>query len=158
MIATSQVMAALQPWLGPRLAAWMAPLMEEMAVKMNGYSSRKKPDVLRDELDSLLFQALRHFTRGTMLAEISDGSWIRIQVEDIAMMADELMLLIFQQFPVDSHHLLLLREYSMGQASLAALKILYTHFAPLQSPDELEAIASVIRACHPAFRWREWLL
>ncbi|MBQ4074360.1 MAG: hypothetical protein IJD39_04070 [Clostridia bacterium] len=157
MIATAQVMAALQPWLGARLSHWMAPLMEEMALKMNAYSTRNDPKALRDELDSMLFQALRHFTRGTMLAEISDGSWVRIQIEDIAMMADELMLLIFDQFSVDSHHLLLLRDYSMGCASLSALRVLYTRFAPLQSEQELQAIAGVIRACHPAFRWRQWL-
>ena len=157
MIATAQVMAALQPWLGARLSGWMAPLMEEMALKMNACSPHRGMKPLRDELDSMLFQALRYYTRGTMLAEVQENQWIRIQIEDIAMMADELMLLLFDQFPADSQHLLLLREYSMSCASLSALRVLYTRFAPLQSQEELQAIRAVIRSCHPPFRWQQWL-
>ena len=157
MIATAQVMSTLQPWISARLLGQMAPLAEEIALKMNAYSSRHLPEGLRDEIDSMLFQALRYYTRGTMLSELPDGTWIRIQIDDIAMMTDEVMLLIFQQFPLDGYHLSLLQDYSMRCASLSALRVLYTRFSSLQSPQELNAIASVIRSCHPSFRWREWL-
>ncbi|MBE5787375.1 MAG: hypothetical protein E7324_07525 [Clostridiales bacterium] len=157
MIATGQVMITLQPWLGVRLSRQMEGLMEDLARQMNLYSSRYDPDDLARQLDSRLFCAVRDLTKCTMLAEMEEGIWIRIQVEDFAMMADELMLLIFQQFPVDAAHFMLLQEYSMRCASLSALRVLYTRFSSLQSPQELNAIASVIRSCHPSFRWREWL-
>ena len=157
MISTAQVMSTLQPWVSVRLLGLMEPLSEEIALKMNAYSSRHLPEGLRDNLDSLLFQALRHYTRGTMLSELPDGTWIRIRMEDISMMTDELMLLVFQQFPADQYHLSLLRDYSMRCSSLSALRMLYTRFAELQSSEELAAIKSVARSCHPAFRWREWL-
>lgn len=158
MIAVAQVEIALQPWLGVRLSRALFPFMEEIAGLLNGYSAhRAPPDALFHQLDSLLFRAVREQTGGSMLAMLQDGSWIRIQVEDFATMADDLLLLVFQLFPVDSFHLLLLRDYSMRQSSLAALRVLYTRFAALQTPGELETIASVARACHPAFRLRGWL-
>lgn len=157
MIAKGQVMIALQPWLGARLSGWLEPVMDEITRRLNLYSSRQAPEALCQEMDSMLFQAIRHFTRGTMLAQLPDGTWVRIQMEDIAMMADDLMGLVFQQFPVDSAHLIILREYSLRCASLSALKALYTRYAALHSQEELRAIESVARACHPPFRWQGWL-
>ena len=157
MIAQAQVMIALQPWLGVRLSRALEPLMGEITGRLNVYSSRQAPDALAEELDSLLFRAVRQATRGTMLTQLADESWVRIRVEDFSVMADDLLLLVFSEFPVDSRHLLLLREYSMRQASLSALRALYTRFAALQTPEELRTIASVVRSCYPAFRWREWL-
>ena len=157
MIAQAQVMIALQPWLGVRLSRVLEPLMGEITGRLNVYSSRQAPDALAEELDSLLFRAVRQATRGTMLTQLADESWVRIRVEDFSVMADDLLLLVFSEFPVDSRHLLLLREYSMRHASLSALRALYTRYSALQTPEELRTIASVVRSCYPAFRWREWL-
>ena len=157
MIAASQVMIALQPWLGAPLARAIEPCMDEITHRLNAYSSRQAPDQLQDDLDSLLFCAVRDATRGRMLIQMEDGSLIRIQVDDFATMADELLYLLFSQFPVDGRHLLLLQEYSMRRESLSALKTLYTRFAALQSPQELQMIASVARSCHEPYRLRGWL-
>lgn len=158
MISVAQVEAALRPWLGARLSEALLPVMEEIAGLLNGYAPQHAaPDALSARLNSLLFRAVREETGGFMLAMLQDGSWIRIRVEDFETMADDLLLLVFERFPADSFHLLLLREYSMRQSSLAALRTLYTRFASLQTPKELETIASVARACHPAFRLRGWL-
>ena len=157
MITVAQVMIALHPWLGASLSRAIEPCMDEIAHRMNAYSSRQAPDRLQDDLDSLLFCAVRDATRGRMLIQMEDGSLYRIQVDDFSTMADDLMELIFARFPVDQRHFLLLQEYSMRRESLAALKTLYTRFAALQSPQELEAIASVARACHAPFRLRGWL-
>lgn len=157
MISVGQVMITLQPWLGARLLRALEPCMDEIAHMLNAYSSRQAPDSLQDELDSLLFYAVHEATKGRMLMQLADESWIRIRVEDFATMADELMELVFARFPADSYHLLLLREYSLRRESLSALKTLYTRFASLQSSRELETIASVARNCHPAFRLHGWL-
>ncbi|MBQ2976545.1 MAG: hypothetical protein IJE17_03560 [Clostridia bacterium] len=157
MIAEAQVMIALQPWLGPGLLGLLSPVIRDITGRLNAYSSRREPDELQDALDSLLFFAVRDATRGSMLIQLPDETLIRIRVEDFSVMADDLMLLIFEKFPVDQRHLLLLREYSMRKPSLAALRVLYTRFASLQTCQELTAIASVARSCHPAFRLRGWL-
>ena len=157
MIAESQVMIVLRPWLGAGLSQALTPLMGDIATRLNAYSSRQAPEQLARDLDSRLFNAVREATRGAMLVQVDDGGWVRVRVEDFAVMADELLLLIFEEFPVDAQHLLLLREYSLRRASLSALRALYTRFASLQSPQELQAIASVARSCYPPFRWRQWL-
>lgn len=157
MIAEAQVMIALQPWLGARLLETLSPVVRDITGRLNAYSSRNTPDALQEALDSLLFFAVREATRGSMLIRLADESLVRIRVEDFFVMADDLMLLVFEELPVDQRHLLLLREYSMRKPSLAALRVLYTRFSSLQTPAELETISSVARACHPAFRLRGWL-
>ena len=92
-----------------------------------------------------------------MLAQLPDDTFVRVQVQDFAVIADELMLLPFLDFPRDGEHLQFLREYSLQHASLSALRVLYTRFGAQQSPKELSAIVSVVKSCYPAFRWREWL-
>lgn len=156
MIAQSQVMIVLQPWLGVPLLQALEPLMPQIASRLNGFSIRRE-EPLAQELDSLLFRSVREATRGQMLAQLEDGTFVRIRLEDFSAMADELMLLVFLDFPTDSAHLIFLRDYSMRCASLSALRALYTKFAQMQTPQELEAIASVAKSCYPAFRWREWL-
>lgn len=157
MITQARVRQTLYPWLGGPLLAALEPLTGDIAGRLNGYSIRKGADALTGELDSLLFQAVRKATEGSMLAQLPDDTFVRVQVEDFAVMADELMLLAFQEFPNDGEHLQFLRDYSLRHASLSALRVLYTRFGAQQSPQELNAIVSVVKSCYPAFRWREWL-
>lgn len=156
MIAQAQVMIVLRPWLGAPLLEAVAPLTGDIAARLNGFSIRRD-DGLAASLDSLLFRAVHQITQGKMLAQLDDGTFVRIRLEDFSAMTDELMLLAFQDFPVDSRHLIFLQRYSMEHSSLSALRALYTRFAELQTPQELAAIASVAKKCYPVFRWREWL-
>lgn len=156
MVAQAQVMIALKPWLGAPLLEKLSGLTGDLAARLNGFSIRKNIP-LAQEMDSMLFRAVREITGGRMLAQLDDGTYVRIRLEDFSAMADELMLLVFLEFPADSRHLLFLRQYSMEHASLSALRVLYTRFSALQTGEELAAIASVARACYPPFRWRDWL-
>ena len=157
MIAQSQVIVTLRPWLGPYLTDALMPMMGDIAGRLNAFSLRRDIGQLSGELDTLLFNAVRLATRGTLLIRLEDDSWVRVRLEDFTTMADELMLLVFEDFLVDESHFTALREYSMRCASLSALRALYTHFDSLQSEQELRTIAAVVRSCYPAFRWREWL-
>lgn len=149
-------MVVLRPWLGAPLLQALTPLMGVLAGRLNGFSV-KHGDGLAGEIDSLLFRAARDATGGSLLARLDDGTYVRIRLEDFSAMADELMLLPFMELPVDGTHLLYLRDYSMRHPSLSALRVLYTRFSSLQSPGELQAIASVAQSCYPAFRWQGWL-
>ena len=157
MISQAQVRQVLTPWLGGPLLNALEPVTGDIAGRLNGFSIRRGADDLAGELDSLLFRAVRSATEGSMLVQLPDESFVRVHVEDFAVMADELMLLPFRDFPTDGEHLQFLRDYSLRHASLSALRALYTRFAPLQTREELSAIASVAKGCYPAFRWREWL-
>ena len=157
MIAQAQVMEKLRPWLGPYLSEALWPVMGDIAVRLNGYSPRRDLAELMDDLDRLLFNAVRVATNGTLLIQLEDETWVRLRLEDFSAMADELLLLVFLDFPADDYHMRLVRDFSIRRASLSALRALYTHFANWQSSQELRAVASVARSCYPAFRWREWL-
>ena len=157
MVSQAQVMIVLKPWLGGPLLEALTPTVSEIAGRLNGFSFGGSRDGLAAELDSLLFRAVRQATGGRMLIALEDGTWVRVRLEDFAAMADELMLLPFLELPADEKQLQSLRDYSMRYPSLSALRTLYTRFAPLQTREELAAIASVVKSCYPAFRWREWL-
>ncbi|MBR3108487.1 MAG: hypothetical protein IKH30_15100 [Clostridia bacterium] len=157
MISQAQVRKILTPWLGSPLLNALEPLTGDIASRLNGCSISRNADAMADALDSLLFRSVRSATEGSMLARLPDDTFVRVQVEDFAVMADELMFLPFQEFPNDGEHLQFLREYSLRHASLSALRALYTRFGAQQSPKELAAIVSVVKSCYPPFRWREWL-
>ncbi len=157
MISQAQVRQLLTPWLGGPLLNALEPLTGDIAGRLNGFSIRRGADTLAGDLDSLLFRAVRSATEGTMLARLPDDTFVRVQVEDFAVMADELMYLCFRDFPNDGEHLQFLRDYSLRHASLSALRALYTRFGAQQTPKEMAAIVSVVKSCYPPFRWREWL-
>jgi len=156
MIAQAQVMVTLRPWLGAPLMQAVDGVIREIAGRLNGFSIHRD-DELAHTLDSMLFQAVREATQGKMLIALEDGSFVRVRLEDFSAMADELMLLVFQEFPADGRHLAYLQQYALKHSSLSALRMLYTRFQEFQTPQELEAIASVARSCYPPFRWRQWL-
>lgn len=157
MIAQAQVIFTLRPWLGPYLTETLSPLMGDICGRLNAFSLKQEISRLADDLDRLLFNAVRVATRGTLLVLLEDDTWVRVRLEDFTVMADDLMLLVFLDFPVDETHFQALRDYSMHRASLSALRALYTRFDSLQTGQELRAIGGVIRSCYPAFRWRDWL-
>ena len=157
MIAQAQVMIVLRPWLGGSLMAALPALPGEIAARLSGFSMERDAERMAKEMDSLLFRAVRYATGGSMLAQMDDGGYVRIRLEDFADMADELMLLVFDEFPTDSRHFLFLRDYSMRHPSLSALRALYTRFGSFQSAQELAAIAAVAKDCYRPFRWQSWL-
>ena len=157
MIAQSQVMAVLRPWLGAPLLEALSPLTANLAGRLNGFSIQRGEDHWAQEIDSALFLAVRRATRGSMLAQLEDGTYVRVRLEDFSAMADELLFLSFDAFPLDEAHLKFLRDYSMRHESLSALRALYTRFADMQTAQELTMISSVVKKCYPPFRWRHWL-
>ena len=157
MAAVTQVTALLEPWLGARLTGALVPCAEEITRALNAYTIRRDPEELYQELDSLLFRAIHGATRGAMLVEAPDGGQVRMRLEDVATLADEVLFLALNELPADQKHLQAVQQYALRRDSLAALKALYLHFAPMQTRQELCAIASLIRNCYPPFRWRLWL-
>ena len=67
------------------------------------------------------------------------------------------MWLLFEQFPIDARHLMLLRDYYVNVSSLSAIRALYERFREYETLDELKALRRVARGSYPAFRWKTWL-
>ena len=157
MIAYSQLLSTLQPWLGNELMQLMDDALQDIHVHLCGYSTRHDPEESLEWIDRKLLMAIKKATNGQFLVRLPDDTWVRIYLDDIAAMADEVMFILFDSFPVDPWHMQFLQAYSMRRSSLSALRVLYTKMAHMQSEDELNAIRRVIRECYPAFRWRMWL-
>lgn len=157
VVAQGQVLGLMQPWLGTELTAALAPAAEDITRRLNAYTIRQDPDELLAQIDSLLFRAVHGATRGSMIVALPDGSRVRMRLDDISALADEILFLALNELPADQKHLQAVQQFSLRRDSLSALRALYVHFAPLETREELNAIAALTRNCYPPFRWREWL-
>ena len=158
MISEQQVNRLLAPWLGSALLQVRPRITQQTQKRLNDFvSARDKPAVLRNSLEGLLYASVRDATEGDMRILLDDGSVVKMESADFPMLADELMYLIFEQFPTDAHHLMLLRDFSLHESSLSAIRALWTRFADYETEEERRALARVARQAHPAFRWKSWL-
>ncbi len=157
-MAPERTASVLRPWLGSDFVAAHAPLMERLCLRLTRFLPQRDSLALTaQDLDSLLFMAVRDATGGRMLLRMDNDTYIRVRLADFAVMADELLCLLMEKLPVDEQSFLLIRDYSLHAGSLAALKALYLRYEAFQSPEEFKTIVRVIRTCHPPFRWRGWL-
>ena len=82
---------------------------------------------------------------------------MRVRVDDVDAMADEVLYLKLQQLPRNPEQYQRLRQFAMTHESLSALRTLYLRFAAFQTPDELDFIARTVRCAYSPYRWHEWL-
>ena len=147
MVAQERVTRLLQPWLG---AAFLqrCDLAQQAADTLNGCDIAQTPiALLAKDLDEMIFHTLRDMTFGDM----------RVRVDDVDAMADELLYLKLQQLPRNPEQYQRLRQFAMTHESLSALRTLYLRFAAFQTPDELDFIARTVRCAYSPYRWHEWL-
>ena len=158
MVSEQQVFHLLSPWLGSALLRVRPQIVTETQKRLNAFvSARDKAADLRNSLEGYLYSAVRSVTEGDMRVLLDSGTVIKMESDDFPVLADELLYLIFDQFPTDAHHLMLLRDYSLRENSLSAIRALYLRFADYETEEERKTLARVARQSHPAFRWREWL-
>ena len=158
MVSEQQVYHLLSPWLGSALLQVRPQIVKETQKRLNAFvSARDKAADLRNSLEGFLYSSVRDATEGDLRILLDSGSVVRMEAEDFPMLADELLYLIFDQFPTDAHHLMLLRDYSLRENSLSAIRALYLRFADYETEEERKTLARVARESHPAFRWRGWL-
>ena len=158
MTMLERVAATLSPWLGSAFVVRHADLMERLAFKITQFNRlRGSLQLAAQDMDTLLFMAVREQTGGRMVLPMDNGQHFRLRLEDFALMADELMYLLLAGLPQDGQSFLMIREYSMRQGSLAALKALWLNYAPFQGEEEYRTVERIIKGSHPPFRWRQWL-
>lgn len=157
MVLQERVTRLLQPWLG---AAFLqrCELAQRAADTLNGCDIAQTPiALLAKDLDEMIFHTLRDMTCGDMRVLLDDGRTMRVRVDDVDAMADEVLYLKLQQLPRNPEQYQRLRQFAMTHESLAALRTLYLRFASFQTPDELDFIARTVRSAYSPYRWHEWL-
>ena len=158
MVTGQQVGSLLAPWLGSALLQARPQIVREVSRRLNAYVPvRDSAATLRSGLEGLLRATVLEATEGDLRIMLDDGSVVRMEEGDFPILADELMYLVFEQFPTDAHHLMLLRDFSLRENSLSAVRTLYTRFSDYETLEEKRALAKIAREAHPAFRWKSWL-
>lgn len=158
MISPEAVMQTLQPWLGADYLAEKAGLCSRLAALLHGFwPERDTLPHLAQQLDNLLFMAVREDTGGRMALLMDSGQLIRLRMNDFALMADELLYLLFAALPRSPFHLATIREYAMRSGSLSALRAQYLLYPHMQTPEETKTLYRVITTCHEPWRYRHWI-
>ncbi|NLE69640.1 MAG: hypothetical protein GX611_05565 [Clostridiales bacterium] len=151
-------MQTLQPWLGADYLAEKAGLCSRLAALLHGFwPERDTLSHLAQQLDNLLFMAVREDTGGRMALLMDSGQLIRLRMNDFALMADELLYLLFATLPRSPFHLATIREYAMRSGSLSALRAQYLLYPHMQTPEETKTLYRVITTCHEPWRFRHWI-
>ncbi len=158
MIAVSQIVCALTPWLGSCFLSQNEGTVNSIATKLNTFVlGRESFESLAIKINDMLFFAVRSFTDGKMALKMDSGLSYRIRMEDFGVMTDDLLYLLFAALPKNRQHCLALQDYSIKNNSLAALRALYMDFASFQTEEERLTLKKVIVSCFDKARWRYWL-
>ena len=157
MVQENAVRETLCPWLGTAFLSWCDVCNQACGLLNGADCSQAGLDALYGALDRLLFHTLRDGTRGDMRILLDDGRTVRVRLDDVDQMADDVLYLALADLARTPWQYGQVRQFALTHSSLAALRALYTGFAAFQTQDELRLIARTIRSCHPAFRWRGWL-
>ena len=158
MIELESIAQTLRPWLGDELVNRMPRVLTEAQRRLSTFTAgRDDLAELEQSLEGLMYTAVRRETGAAFLVTLEDQSRVRMEPDDFPVIADELMWLLFERFPIDARHLMLLRDYSMRASSLSAIRALYLRFREYETLDELKALRRVARGSYPAYRWQSWL-
>ena len=157
MVRVDTAAQVLRPWLGTAFLT-ACDVCERACAALNAFSpAAGDMAALADRLNTLLFRQIRALTEGDMRVLLDDGRVVRVRVDDIDQMADELLFLVLRGLPRSAWQYGRLRSFALSHESLSALRALYQRFSSCQTEDELALIARTVRTCHPAYRWRGWL-
>lgn len=158
MVTAERTADMLRPWLGSDFVACHPEVIRQAAMRLNAFGfNRDDLSLVQQDVDSMLFMAVRNATSGRMVLRMDTDDLIRVRVSDFSVMADELMYLLLEDLPRDQRTLDAIRAYSLRTSSLSSLKALYLLFPHAQTEEELHTLRRVIKTCHPHFRWRQWL-
>lgn len=156
-MSVTEIRALLRPWLGEELLSHCDICAQAEELLQAFEPATGDIEMLFQRLSTLFFSTVREYTRRAMCVRLDDGRIMRVRVDDIDQMADEALYLRLRLLPHSAFQCSRLRQYAMTHDSLSALRALYVDFAAFQTEDERAFIERMIRACHPAYRWRAWL-
>lgn len=157
MIQREHVARLLRPWLGQALLD-CTNVCEDAALMLGEFDVMHGDyGVLAESLRSLLYRTVYAITRGDMTVYRDGGKRALIRMEDLEIMADSLLYLLFQTLVHSAWNCNRIREFALSHDSLSAIRALYVDFAEFQTEEEKAVLAHTARTCHPAFRYRSWL-
>ena len=152
-----EVERVLRPWLGS-LFLNATPLSALVTEKIAAYAPyRQDFEDLYKELEVLLITRLNSLTNGTLTVVLDNYHTRRLGQRVVSAMTDDLMGIVFDKLTPFSANFLKINDYSMHNASLNALRVLYQKYASFFSPEEYAFMISMIKNVYPEERYRSWM-
>ncbi len=151
-ITQDDALYALEPWLGRPLLLRNPVLGSDVALHLNRFFTEKGEegevavslDQLRTQLESLLFNSIYAATGGTMKSVSQSGQTLLIRTQQLPVIADALMDLIFYHLPVSEPSFELLNAYAMHHTSLPAMRRLYLDYGAYMPPMNRDIFRRII--------------
>ena len=157
MIESWHVREALRSRLGSSLVDEPG-FADPLADILRSYASYKDTfAVLATRVEETLFNMLYDRLGSSMSIRMNDGSFRRFRSVEFKDAADDVMGVFFDQLRVYSVNYESLQAYAMESGSFSAMRVLYTRYRDLMTPEERKVLANVIREAHPESDWKEWL-
>ncbi len=154
-ISPQTVQRILTPRVGSRLLQ-AVPLAQKASELLSGFSPFSTTlEEVSQQLCNTLFNSLYDFLGPAMTVLLDNGRQMRIRMQDIPDIADDVMGALLDALPVTSSNLQMLREYALRQTSLSAMRVLLVKYP--QPPEEKAILCRVIRDNYPPWRYESWL-
>ncbi len=156
-IGLEDVERALRPWLGTFFLT-SNQFSQSVAQKLQEYAPyRQSLESLHEELESFMIRGLSRLTGGDMRVMLDNYKTIRLSLQDIQWMTDDVMGVLFDKLTPFSMNFIKLNDYALHVESLAAMRVLYQKYATFFSDEEFRFLIEMIRKTYPPPRYEAWL-
>lgn len=156
-ITLQDVENVLRPWLGTlfltsnTLARGITHRLQEHA------PYRQTLEALHQEVESYIIRGLNHFTSGDLRVMLDNYQTVRLSLQDVQWMTDDVMGVLFDNLTPFSMNFLKLNDYAMHVESLAAMRVLYQKYRSFFEPEAFQFLTQMIRDIYPPYRYEAWL-
>ena len=155
-ISRDRVMSALLPHIGS-LAISSSEIVSSTTQFLQTYAPyRQDLFDFRNSLEFFMIKSLHSISSGSFLFLI-DRRQIKITLEEIEIITDDLMGVLFDFLTPFSANFIKINKYSMQVYSLSALRVLYQKYESFFSEQEYAVVKTMIRNNFPAYRYESWL-
>ena len=156
-IALQDMERVLRPWVGTTFLSSNS-FAEELTQKLREHAPyRQTLYDLRADMESTIVTKLSRFTGGTMRVMLDNYHTVRLTLQDVQWMTDDVMGVLFEKLTPISINFEKLNEYALKVESLAAMRVLYQKYAPFFSEEEFRFLIGMIRKLYPAHLYETWL-
>ena len=156
-IVLQDVERVLRPWVGTTFLSSNS-FAEELTHKLREHAPyRQTLFDLRADVEGHMVTKLSRFTGGTMCVMLDNYHTVRLTLQDIQWMTDDVMGVLFERLTPFSTNFEKLNDYALQVESLAAMRVLYQKYAPFFTEDEFRFLIGMIQKLYPAHLYETWL-
>ncbi len=156
-ISQQDVEHALRPWLGTLFLS-SNTLVKGVTQKLQEHAPyRQTLENLREDVEGFLVTNINRLTGGDMRVMLDNYRTVRLSLQDISWMTDDVMGVLFDHLTPFSMNFLKLNDYALRVESLAALRVLYQKYASFLTEEEYRFLIDIVRRTYPPARYETWL-